>query len=266
MKSKSTMPDLCTLELFDSCVTLGRFSSEICIPDAPSLLAIMDRYRIKEALVHDYHARWIHPMDNGNRRLLDAIRGQPRLHPIWVLDPPLEPGPGEAEALVGRMRDAGVGAARLRIRGKGSLPWVWEDLLGALESHRIPCFFDYGAMDSTLSELSDPDVEALRAMALAHPALPIVLSHAMGGLGMHPGVAYLVRRVPNLYLDISGILEYWRDAARDVGPERVLFATAVPFTDPGVLISNVQYARGFSVEDKRLICGDNLRRLLGGAR
>jgi predicted TIM-barrel fold metal-dependent hydrolase len=266
MQAISAMPDLRELSLFDSNVTLGRFSSEICIPTTADLLATLDRYGIAEALVHDYHARMIHPLEHGNRRVLAMIQGQPRLHPVWVLEPPLKPGVAEAEQLVGEMLADGVRAARLRLRFKGSLPWVWEDLLSVLETHRIPCFFDYGPMDTTLGDLSDLDVDALRTMAQAHPDLPIILSHVMGGLGVHPAVAYLIRRVPNVYQDIGGILEYWRETARDAGPERVLFASGMPFTDPGVLISNVQYARGFSKEEKRMMCGDNLRRLLGGVR
>lgn len=264
MRSNPEMPDLNDLALFDACVTLGRFSSQICLPDAGSLLALMDRYRIREALVHDYHARGIYPLEHGNRRILQAVAGQERLHPAWVLEPPMAPGRQPAEALVAELCAAGVRAARLRMRAKGALPWVWEDLLAALEARRVPCFFDYGPMDSTQGDLSDPDVDALRAMLLAHPGLQVILSHVMGGLGVHPAVAYLMRRVPNLYLDISGILEFWREAARDCGAERVLFASGTPFTDVGILISNVQYARGLSLEEKRLICGDNLRRLMGG--
>jgi predicted TIM-barrel fold metal-dependent hydrolase len=266
MQSTPAMPSLDELNLFDSCVTIGRFSREICIPSADELLTIMDRYRVAEALVHEYHARAIYPLEHGNRRLLDLIRGQERLYPVWVLEPPLQPGHEPAQALVDGMLAAGVRAARLRLRAKGSLPWVWEELLAALETRRIPCFFDYGPMDSTLGDLSDQDVDALREMLLAHPNLPVVLSHVMGGLGVHPAVNYLLRRVDHLYLDISGILEYWRQTARDCGPERVLFASGIPFTDPGILISNVQYARDFSLAEKKLICGDNLRRLLGGVR
>jgi predicted TIM-barrel fold metal-dependent hydrolase len=159
-----------------------------------------------------------------------------------------------------------VRAARLRMRAKGALPWVWDDLLTSLEARCVPCFFDYGPPDSTLGDLSDPDVDALRTTLLAHPGLPVILSHVMGGLGVHPAVAYLMRRVPNLYLDITGILEFWREAARDCGAERVLYGTGLPFTAPGILVSNVQYARGLNLEEKRLICGGNLRRLLGGVR
>jgi predicted TIM-barrel fold metal-dependent hydrolase len=182
------------------------------------------------------------------------------------LEPPLQPGHPAAEALVSDMLAAGVRVARLRLRAKGALPWLWEDLCAALEAHCVPCFFDFGPLESTLGDLTDHDVDALRAITLDHPQLPIILSHVMGGLGVHPAMAYLIRRVPNLYLDISGILEYWRNVAYEVGPDRVLFATGMPFTDPGILVSNVQYARRLDESAKRMICGDNLRRLLGGVK
>ena len=264
MEAKPIMPDLAGLRLFDSCVTLGRFVSDICIPTAADLVAILDRYCIAEALVHEYHARGLPPLEHGNRRLLELIRNQPRLHPVWVLEPSVQPGHQPAEKLVTDMLAAGVHVARLRLRAKGVLPWLWEDLLGALEAHRIPCFFDFGPLETTQGDLTDEDMDALRAIALKHPHLSIIISHVMGGLGVHPAVIYLIHRVPNLYLDITGILEYWRNVAFEVGPERVLFATGMHFTDPGILVSNVQYTPGLSEEAKRLICGDNLRRLIGG--
>ena len=266
MQSIPVMPDLKQLGLFDSCVTIGRFVHDPCIEDATALLSIMDRYRIAEAMVHEFHARAVYPLDHANRRLLELVRGQARLHPVWVLEPPLKPGAEAAEALVREMLGEGVRVARLRLRAKGALPWIWEDLLGALEAHRVPCFLDNGPADSTLGELNDLELDGVRTIALRYPQLPLVLSHVMGGLGVHPGVLYLLQRVPNLYLDISGILEYWRMAAASVGPERVLFATGMPFSDPGILVSNVQYALDLDERAKRLICGDNLRRLLGGVR
>ena len=88
----------------------------------------------------------------------------------------------------------------------------------------------------------------------------------MGGLGVHPAIMHLMRRVPNLYMDITGILEYWREVASEAGPDRVLFATGMPFTDAGILVANIQYAVGFSDDDKKLMAGDNLRRLLEAVR
>ena len=50
-----TMPSLDDLQLFDGCVTLGRFSSALCIP-ACATAAWSDGYRIREALVHNHAA------------------------------------------------------------------------------------------------------------------------------------------------------------------------------------------------------------------
>jgi hypothetical protein len=108
MESNIKMPSLKELELFDSCVTLGRFSAENCISSVEQLLSIMDRYVIKEALVQDYHARTVYPLENGNRRLLDMIRNQPRLHPVWVLEPPVQPGRKPAEKLVDNLLNSNV--------------------------------------------------------------------------------------------------------------------------------------------------------------
>jgi predicted TIM-barrel fold metal-dependent hydrolase len=265
-KSKTKVPELKDLHLFDSCVTLGRFVNEVWIDGVSDLLAIMDRYQIEEALVHEFHARAVYPLEHANRRLLEQVRGQPRLHPEWVLEPPLRPGAGAAGAVVSEMLGEGVRAARLRMRAKGALPWIWEDLLSSLEAHLVPCFLDFGPSESTLGELSDLELDTVRTLALQHPGLPMILSHVMGGLGVHPGVLYLLRRTPNVYLDITGILEYWRTAAAEVGAERVLFASGMPFTDPGILAGNVQYALDLDDNAKKMICGDNLRRLLGGVR
>ncbi len=266
MQSEPAMPDQKDLRLFDSCLTLGRMARA----DLPSLtreniLPLLDRYGIAEALVHDTHARTLYPREDGNRRLLETIRGLPRLHPAWVLEPPAQPGPDPARRVVAEMLAAGVRAARFPLHRVPLLPWLWQDLCAALEERHIPCFLDFGA-DSTCGSLRDDQADALRTLALAHPDLPLVLSHVMGGLGVHYAVVPLIRRTPNVYLDIAGILEYWRTVAYEVGAGRVLFATGAPFTDPGILVSNVQYDPRLALRQKQLIGGDNLRRLLENAR
>jgi len=267
MRAHETMPALDTLRLFDSCLTLGRIVHSAYPPGltADQALELMDRYQIAEALVHEHDARLIYPREHANRRLLQAVAGRPRLHPAWVIEPPKSPGPDAARALVKTMLDAGVRAARLPMKAAPPLLWLWEDLCAALEEHRIPCFLDFGGV-STSGEVSDGDVNGVRDIALAHPELPMVLSHLFGGLGVHPAVVPLVRRLPNLYLDITGILEFWREAALATNSERVLFATGAPFADPGICVSNVQYERRLDETAKRKIAGNNLRRLLESAR
>lgn len=260
------IPGLKELKLFDSCVTLGKFTAENCISSSDQLLSIMDRYFIEEALVHDYHARCIYPQEHGNKRLLNAVRNYPQLHPVWILEPPVIPGRKPAETIVNEMLASGVRVARLRLNSKGFFSWVWDDLFGILEYHRIPCFLDFGTQTSTMGSLTDHDVDALHVIVKKYPNLPLIISHVIGGLGIHPAAIYLAYRSQNLYLDITGVLEYWRTVAYDVSPERVLFATGMPFTDPGILVSNVQYALDLDTEAKKMIYGDNLRRLIGGVR
>lgn len=261
------MPSLESLRLFDACVTLGRIVYSRCPQHIPpeNVLEMLERFGIAEALVHDHHARLVHPRGHGNQRLLESVRGMSRLHPVWVVEPPKEAGRDAAGAVVEEMLAFGVKAARLPMKAVPPLPWLWDDLCDELEKHRIPCFLDLGGV-STVGNLSDHDVAGVREIALAHPGLPMVFSNVVGGLGIHPAVVPLIRRLPNTYIDTTGVLEFWREAAREVGPERVLFASGAPFTDPGIYVSNVQYARGLSEEAKRLICGDNLRRLLGEVR
>jgi len=268
VQASPAMPSLDSLRLFDSCVTLGR----LCMPgmeeffsSADELLAMMDRYHIAEALVHQHAARTVYPWQDGNRRLLEAIAGQPRLHPVWVIEPPKQPGAAPARQLVAEMLDAGVRAARLTMRRARPLPWVWDDLLGALEGRRVPCFLDFGD-ESTRAGLTDGEVNAIREMALAHPNLPLIFSHIMGGLGVHYGVVPLIRQTSNVCLDITGILQFWREVALEVGPQRVLFATGAPFVDPGILGLNIQCATGFDDAAKGLMAGGNLRRLLEDVR
>ncbi len=268
MRATSKAPGLESLRSFDSCVSLGRVVNS-GVPESltnpEELLALMDRYCLAEALVHDHHARLIHPRAHGNRRLLEAIEGQPRLHPCWVIEPPKQPGRDPARALVDEVLSAGVRAVRLPMKALPPLPWVWEDLLAELEGHRVPSFLDFGET-STLGALSDSDVQGVYEIARAHPELPLVLSGIFGGLGVHPAMVTAIRRLPNLHLDTAGILEHWREVARALGPERVLFFTGAPFVDPGIYVSNVQYARGLDEDAKRKISGDNLRGLLDGVR
>jgi predicted TIM-barrel fold metal-dependent hydrolase len=76
----------------------------------------------------------------------------------------------------------------------------------------------------------------------------------------------LIRRVANVHLDIAGILDYWREAAAEAGPDRVFFSTGAPFAEPGIYISNIQYATGFDEKAKKMMYGDNLRNLLERVR
>ena len=252
-------------------MTLGHLSCDVPSLTVDSLLAVMDKHDIAEALVHNNEARFVLPRERGNRRLLDWVRGQERLHPVWVLEPPSEPGPRAARALVEEMLDAGVRVARLMMGVAPPLLWLWDDLCTALEEHHVPCLLDFVDTRvfnkaSTQSIPDDVAMHHLREICLAHPRLPMILSHVSGGLGLAYTTLPLMRRLPNLHLDITNVLTYWRVVVAELGPERAFFATGMPFYDPAIFVSNVQYARDLSLEAKQAICGGNMRRLMEAVR
>ncbi len=191
-----------------------------------------------------------------------------RLHPVWVLEPPKRPDPPAAAGMVDEMLDAGVRAARLMMGQVPPLQWIWKDLCEALEARRVPCLLDFAPLRQPTTQCA-PDslmLDKLLEMCLAHPELPMILSHHSGGLGLSSATMPLMHRAANVLIDITSVVDYWREAARDLGPERVVFATGMPFYEPATFLGNIQYDHNLSPHAKRLICGDNLRRLLAAAR
>ena len=271
MRRKKDAELIGDLALFDTCVTLGVMQSgvEMLVPE--DVLAVMDKHDISEALVHNNEARVIYPRERGNKRLLDWTTGVERLHPVWVLEPPARPDAKAAEAMVEEMIACGVRVARLMMGVAPPLVWLWDDLCAALEKHRVPCLLDFAntRMHTQATTQSIPDnttMDQLRDICLAHPDLPMILSHVSGGVGIAYPTIPLMHRVPNLHLDITNIVDYWRQVVAGLGPERVFFATGMPFYDPAIFVSNVQYARDLDIDAKRLICGDNMRRLMEAVR
>jgi len=271
MQTRDIIPALAELNPFDTCVVVGRLN-QAGIPVSlteENLLAVLDRYGIAEALVTSNFARLHFTHRRGNRWTVDFCRKlSPRLHPVWVLEPPAQPGRTPAREAVDELRQAGAKVVRLLMGPAATAPllWCWQDLLAELQARRIPCLLDFGSCNyfncSTASVPTDTEVHHLRDILLAFPDLPFILSHASGGLGISKSVLPLMHRCPNLHLDITGILHYWRTAALDLGPERVFFATGMPYYDPGTFIGNVQYEPGLSLEARKIICGGNIRRLM----
>jgi len=267
MKSTVQSPAMDDLMFFDGCMTLGAMV-HTGVPEpllAETVNAHMDCYHIKEALVHECHARLVYPRDHGNRRLLEMVKGNPRLHSQWVLDPIHFRDQQKIRDTVLEMLQLGVKSVRFPFKTVAPSLWLWKDLLEVLAAHHYLCFMDFGT-SQLIGDCSNEELNAIRDMAIAFPDLNLVFSFVMGGLGIHPGILPLMKQVDNLYIDNLSILEYWRRAAREIGPERVIFSTGAPFKDTGMFISDIQYAVDFDEEAKKLMCGSNLRRLLGGVK
>jgi len=93
----------------------------------------------------------------------------------------------------------------------------------------------------------------------------LILGHAGGRYEGHLAAARLAQRYPNVYLDLSGdvysfgFIEW---LVAQVGAERILFGTDVNWIDPRTHLGRILDAE-ITLEEKRLILGENARRLFG---
>lgn len=103
--------------------------------------------------------------------------------------------------------------------------------------------------------------EELAILAARHPRAALVCGHAGGNweLGIRA-----VRASPNVAVDLGGsdpTTGFVELAVRELGAERVLFGSDVPGRSFASQLAKVRDA-GISDEARRLILGENLRRLL----
>lgn len=101
-------------------------------------------------------------------------------------------------------------------------------------------------------------------LAMDFPGLPVVMAH-MGFVDIlaNDGAINMAQRVPNLYLETSGVSaeDKVAQAVREAGASKVLFGSDIPLNDPAFEIAKIRYAN-ISAEDKKKVLGENAKRLL----
>jgi predicted TIM-barrel fold metal-dependent hydrolase len=234
-------------------------------PTAAECLDEMDFYGIDEAFV--YHAGAAE-YDNaiGNHQLLECLKGQPRLHPCWVLS-----APHFAPATFRRdVEDAIANGARLvRIFWGGvfsSLSCLDLDTLGGLlaelENHRMPVLF---ANDASAT-VTGAQLVQLKAVCKAFPALPVILTTPKFNTD-HSLVYKTLELCDNFHLDTSSfhsdhVLE---DVVRRFGVQHLVFGTNFPWFGGGQAKIALAYA-DLPDTDKAAIASGNLKRLTEAVR
>jgi len=242
------------LRFFDCNARLGRCSTPRPeqFLDAGGLLAEMDRAGIERALVH--HA-WSVEWDpaEGNAALAREIAAEDRLYPCLAglpsatreLPPPRE--------FARQVRDL-HGAVRLFPTQHTYLLTETSvgHLLDALSFEGVPALMD-------IAQTNWREVGELLAR---HPALNLIVLNAYYRIDrqLYP----LWERFGNLHLDCGsyGVHRGVEAVCARFGAERLLFGTDLPVHEVGGPMALVTGA-AISDDEKQLIAGGNLRRMLG---
>lgn len=233
-------------------------------PGPEDLLTDMDLYGVEQTMVYSGLAYEYHAM-TGNRELRGLIAGQPRLQAAWIVGPHqagLYPPPGE---LVGEMLDSGAVAARFFWGGtlaETTFPdlGTYEALWGELQRRRVPTLVGF----DEAATLTGPHLGQLSEMLRNFPDLPVILSFAR----MAKDFSILfdrLERCPCLHVETTGLMSNYfiEELVQRFGAGRLIFGSNFPWYKAGQTRVALVYA-GISEDDKALIAGENLRRLIGG--
>lgn len=254
--------------VFDATCVVGRHLKlqENGLYTAEHLLQEMDHYGIAEALVLDSLSRENHPVD-GNRRVVEVTKKQPRLHRAWAaLSTGTLGGENRSHQMfISEMRRHQVSALFL-------LPnqyffklsdWYIDELLEPMAAEGVPVFINPIEVSGRSGGQSDAtDWNAVVALCKRWPALPVVVSESRIRRSQRQ-LYKALDACPNLRIELSA---YWLHRGIEYitetwGAGRLIFGSGWPAFGQHMTLATLTSAE-ISENDKRLIAGDNLRYLL----
>jgi len=254
------------IDLFDCNAMVGMPSSTNryarnpeCVYKARDLISIMDHYGIKCALVSHAICEENGPTP-GNEILLSDIKEYDRFYPCWVLLPNHTGELGDLKAFVRRMVETGVRAAKIYpVNHHFSLSeWCIGDLLSELEEYHIPLLMDFNELHYKEEKIQ---WDKIYEICKNHKNLPVILLRV--GCYVNRSLFPLFERFENLHIDISyfQVNDGIEIICEKFGAHHLLFGTGLPVFSPAAPISMLMYS-GISMEEKRMVGGENLQRLL----
>jgi predicted TIM-barrel fold metal-dependent hydrolase len=257
------------LAFFDANVMVGRWPtySRGSFCSLHGLAEEMERCRITESLVFHSLAKEYNP-EIGNQELLKELGDDKRFHPCWVLVPHQTKEIPNPTSMVEQMLKMGVRAVRIfPLRHNFSISrCVLGELLAVLEDHRIPLLIDFTReleiynKGGTMAEWHE-----IAEVCSEYRELPVILIRQ--GAGQNRSLYALLEKLDNLHLEISYYFGHRgiEHICENLGAEHLIYGTGMPVFSAGPPTMLVTYAM-ISDADKRLIAGDNLRRLVKEVR
>ncbi|MDR5700846.1 amidohydrolase family protein [Agromyces aerolatus] len=257
------------LEFFDANVVVGRVSRPSptmrCEPE--EIVSELARHDITEALVTHAHA--LERSHEDNVEVLDLVRAHPGLRPAWVVPEHSTLDFPDPDAAISQMLADDVGAVRVpasRYNGYTVDPWALGPIWSRFDAVRMPVLL----AGSDLGRYPDGPALGFSArnifdMATSFPGIPLIILRV--NFSALRVLVPLMRACPNVFAELSFFTAHHgvETLVRELGADRLLFGSGLPWGPPGPSLVATRYAR-VADADKRLIAGDNLRRLLGDIR
>ena len=268
------------LDFFDCNSMIGKWLAYPRFRDVLSsqdLISEMDYFGIEKSIVGSILA-WQGDTNSGNNFLFDEVKNQNRLIPAFVADPVNFDNMLSTSSLL----KTNLKIVRLFLNTSSSggednivLSYLGvSDIFKRLNQLSMPLLHHLvengvnlltAEGDPTYHFVPDYFWDKLFKLANQYPNFPIILTRV--GDFQHTMLKLLMKKTDNVYFEFSGSQRYngIEDLVSDVGPNRILFGTWLPFTDPGYSMSKLIYA-DISKKDKELISHVNLENLLGGVK
>lgn len=222
------------------------------------LVEKMNRYGIEKALVYHSMAREYNPCE-GNRMLVDEIKGFPLLVPVWVVMPHNTGEFPKPDELLRQMKHEGVKAVRIFPSATDQnyciSQWNCGELFLALQKAKVPLII--GIDQLSWNELHD--------LCNSYPGLNIVLTSV--NYRVDRNLYSLLGKFRNLFIETIGYKVHSgiEEICTKFGAERLIFGSSMPLYSGAAAVSMINYAC-ISDEEKSLIACRNLEILLEGVQ
>lgn len=247
------------IDLFDIQVgIIGARPGERGEVTVDSLLAMMERFDIGQALVRVAPTDFETDVVFSNAKLYEACSEHPNLVPCPVVVPNTAGDfPSEAEQVDDALAH-GAGAVWIRVNTDCWFvaEWISDRLFGVLSDRRMPTYVGGGALSS--KEVAD--------LAGRFGDLPIILAGA--GYSDQRVLLPLLERFANIYLSIGSNYRVYNGVEQFVerlGAGRLLFGSGFPDSEPMASGMYLLYA-DISEEQKRRIGSGNAEHLIEGIK
>ncbi len=233
------------------------FNFHIPDNDAKSMIEVMDRLGVKMACISP-HIGITPDFKKGNDIALGAMHDFPgRFFGYITLNGNY---PEDIKDEIDRCYSAGMRGFKIHPSLHGypangeNLRYMWE----FANEKRLPVLSHTWAGDGTCS----PSI--LGNLAEKYPNVPVILGHSGGTLAGYDEAIAVAKKQKNVFLEtccstvIYGMIERF---VREVGADRILFGSDMPFVNENAQIGKILYAK-ISDEDKRKILGLNMEKII----